>query len=87
MLVELELYARVAPDGSAWTVGADGAGKARLHCHFARLLIHSMPDPLRYSVALFLKRPRGRTLDAGPLLRLSLEKAAGAVWGRLETAS
>jgi hypothetical protein len=46
-----------------------GAPRARSHCCLVLLLIHFIPDALTYSVPLFLRRQRDRTLlgtPAGP---------------------
>ena len=41
---------------TAATDGQRGLSRARSHCRFVLPLIHSTPDPLTYSVPLFLKR-------------------------------
>ena len=43
-----------------------GEARARSHCRFALSLIHFIPDFLTYSVPLFLKRQRDRTLGEPP---------------------
>ena len=48
--------------GRRHPAAAAGLDRARSHCRFAPPLIHLGPDPLTYSVALFLKRQCDRTL-------------------------
>jgi hypothetical protein len=46
---------------------ADGLARARSHCRFVTPLIHFMPESLKYSETLFLKRQCDRTLGLAPL--------------------
>ena len=58
----------------------EGGARARSHCHFVPPLIRFIPGLLTYSVPLFLKRQRDRTLGAprAALLRYDLLHD----WGR-----
>jgi hypothetical protein len=62
---------------TALDLSEDGQLRARSHCRFAPPRIHCIPDPLTFSVPLFLKRQCGRTLG-----QLLLFGTSGGAAGR-----
>ena len=58
-------------------------GRARSHCRFVRPQILFIPDSLRYSVPLFLKRQCDRTLPEGREATITVE-AVVASWYKVK---